>query len=295
VIAGAGLAGTHFRAMGVRVDCLVAEERPEASEAYDAVQREFCRLERIFSRFDPESELSLLNRLGRLEASPELADLADAALRARAESAGLVDVTVHDALVAWGYSRTYAEVVSALVDAPAVSPPCGGGFTVDLVRGVIELEPGTRLDFGGFAKGYAVDRACDLLVCAGACLVNAGGDLAVRSPAGETWPVGIETGGAPLTLNLSSGALATSGCDARRWRAGGVDAHHLIDPRTGAPSTSDLVRATAWGATAVEAEVRAKTLYLLGAHEAEAWARETGVPAVLVPAAGPAVLTGGLA
>ena len=54
----------------------------------------------------------------------------------------------------------------------------------------IELDPGVRLDLGGIGKGYAADRAAELLALAGPCLVNAGGDVAVR---GGAWPVGVET------------------------------------------------------------------------------------------------------
>ena len=94
----------------------------------------------------------------------------------------------------------------------------------------IELEPGFRLDLGGIAKGYAVDRAAELLADAGPCLVNAGGDLAAR---GRSWPVGVETADGQITLALEDGAIATSGRDRRRWRRAGAEAHHLIDPAHG--------------------------------------------------------------
>ena len=112
-----------------------------------------------------------------------------------------------------------------------------------------------RLDLGGIAKGYAVDRAAELLAPAGPCLVNAGGDLAVR---GGAWPVGVEH----LTLLLERGAIATSGRDRRRWTRDGREHHHLIDPRTGAPADTPLLRATVVAASAAEAEVLAKAVFL---------------------------------
>ena len=81
---------------------------------------------------------------------------------------------------------------------------------------------------------------------------------------GGTWPVGVETADGDLTLELSSGALATSGRDRRRWRRNGRELHHLIDPKTGTPSDSDLLRLTVVASDAVEAEVWAKALYLHG-------------------------------
>jgi thiamine biosynthesis lipoprotein len=146
----------------------------------------------------------------------------------------------------------------------------------------IEVEPGFRLDLGGIAKGYAVDRACAILDDVGPCLVNAGGDLAGR---GRLWPVGVETADGQITLGLEEGAIATSGRDRRRWRRGGAEAHHLIDPSTGAPADGDLVRVTAVAPTAAEAEVHAKAIFLGAAAE---------TPAVLVTADGRTVLAGGL-
>ena len=96
----------------------------------------------------------------------------------------------------------------------------------------VELEDGAKLDLGGIGKGYAAERAADILAAAGPCLVDAGGDVAVRG--GHAWPVGVETGEGVVTLALERGALATSGSDRRRWTRGGEERHHLIDPRTGA-------------------------------------------------------------
>ena len=103
-----------------------------------------------------------------------------------------------------------------------------------------------------------------MLGAAGPALVNAGGDVAVH---GGTWPVGVETADGCLTLELSSGALATSGRDRRRWRRNGRELHHLIDPKTGTPSDSDLLRLTVVASDAVEAEVWAKALFLQAKSE----------------------------
>ena len=147
----------------------------------------------------------------------------------------------------------------------------------------IALERGFRLDLGGIAKGYAVDRAAGVLAQSGPALVNAGGDLAGR---GRLWPVGVETGDGELTLGLEDHALATSGCDRRRWRRGGIEAHHLIDPATGAPAETRYLRVTVTAPTAVEAEIQAKAVFL--------GAEPEGL-AVLITADGRTVLAGGLA
>ena len=269
-----------FHAMGTGVELLLdAPDGERARRAFDRAEAEFERLEQVLSRFRPDSELSLLNRAGRsLSASPDLVRVVELALAAREATGGRFDPTVHDALVAAGYDRTFEEVPA---DAPAGADrgnPCGGPVHVNGTA--IELSPGVRLDLGGVGKGYAVDRVAELLAIAGPCLVNAGGDLAVR---GGSWPVGVTDG---LTLELSRGGMATSGRDRRRWVRGGEELHHLIDPSTGRPAESALMRVTVVADSAADAEVLAKAAFL-GA--------EVDAPRVLVTADGRTILAGGLA
>jgi thiamine biosynthesis lipoprotein len=239
---------------------------------FDLVELEFERLEALLSRFRPESELSRLNRAGRIDGSPDLLRVVGLALEWRQRTNGLFDPTIHDALVAAGYDRSF-ELLSGPDDGDGgvhlhhthVRAAGGGGCRV--ADGGVALEPGVRLDLGGIGKGYAVDRAAELLGRFGPALVNAGGDMACR---GGFWPVGVEIPDGSLTVGLERGALATSGSDRRRWAGG----HHLIDPRTGRPADSPYLRVTVAAPTAVEAEVRAKAIFL-GADPA-------GADAVLV-------------
>jgi thiamine biosynthesis lipoprotein len=285
-----------FAAMGTRVEFLLAiEPAPESAAIFRLAEAEIRRLETLLSRFRPDSELSILNRGGSLLAGPDLVRVIKLALAARERTGGRFDPTVYDALVAAGYDRSF-EKLAAVRDGAPPNGRCGGRVRVDAATGLVELEPGIHLDLGGIAKGDAVDRACEHLSAAGPCLVNAGGDLAVRgTPAGGVWPIAVETAGGTLTLGLARGALATSGRDRRRWSRAGEERHHLIDPATGLPSTSDLLRVTVAAATAVEAEVLATSLFLAGERGAVAEADAGGIPVVLVTADGRTVLAGALA
>ena len=167
------------------------------------------------------------------------------------------------------------------------APVCGGRVGIHGRR--VELEDGAKLDLGGIGKGYAAERAADLLAAAGPCLVDAGGDVAVRG--GHAWPVGVETGDGVVTLELERGALATSGSDRRHWVRGGEERHHLIDPRTGRSAASDILRVTAFADDAVQAEVLAKLLFLAGTDEAA----QSGSTAIVVTRSGETILTGGFA
>ena len=234
-----------FRAMGTEIELI-------GDGGFDLAESEFHRLESIMTRFRDDSELSRLNRDGELDASPDLVRVVELALDARERTAGRFDPTVHDALVAAGYDRTFAE----LTDGKLGEGRRGGG-DVDVSGERIVLGRGVRLDLGGIGKGYAAERAAELLALAGPCLVNAGGDIAVR---GGAWRVGVED----ATLELSSGGLATSGRDRRRWLRGGREQHHLIDPHTGRPAETELLRVTVVAGDAVEAEVQAKNVFLGG-------------------------------
>jgi thiamine biosynthesis lipoprotein len=270
-----------FRAMGTDVEMLLDADPGEgADRALDRAEEEFQRLERLMSRFRNDSELSQLNRDGALAgASRDLVRVVELALAAREATGGLFDPTVHDAVVAAGYDRTFdAMAPDAPASADALPAPCGGGVHVDGSR--IVLEPGSRLDLGGIGKGYAVDRVAELLAVAGPCLVNAGGDLAVH---GGSWPVGVTD---DITLELTHGGLATSGRDRRRWLRDGEERHHLIDPSTGRPAAGAPLRVTVVADSAATAEVAAKAAFL-GA--------EVDLPHVLVTEDGRTILAGGLA
>ena len=278
------IARRAFRAMGTEIELVLDADAPDG--AFDQAEAEFERLEQVMSRFRPDSELSRLNEAGSLDASVDLVEVVGLALAAREETAGRFDPTVHEALVAAGYDRTFDEVAPTGPPRSAAGA-CGGGVTVDGHR--IEVEPGYRLDLGGIGKGFAAERVAELLARSGPCLVSAGGDVAVRGvPAGGVWPVAVDD---TLTLGLERGGLATSGRDRRRWRRGGEECHHLIDPATGRPAQTDLVRVTVIGRTAVDAEVLAKALILDGL--ADAIRRDAS--AVLYADDGSRVLTGALA
>jgi thiamine biosynthesis lipoprotein len=209
--------------MGTQVELLLdTEPSAQSKDALDRAEGEFERLEALLSRFHADSELSELNRHGALDACPELVEVTRLALKAREQTDGLFDPTVHDAVVAAGYDRTFDELEP---DGPAGTPRlCGGSVRMD--GSWIELEQGFRLDLGGIAKGYAVDRVARMLVGTAPCLVNAGGDLACY---GRSWPVGVETSVGQVTLELDRGAIATSGRDRRRIKAAAAtDVHRFL-------------------------------------------------------------------
>jgi FAD:protein FMN transferase len=269
-----------FRAMGTECEWILDVDDPsEALAAFAAAERDLERREAEWSRFRPDSALSRLNRDGVAIASSEMADLVAQALHLRSETGGLFDPTLHDAMMDAGYDRTFDDIGGDGAPHESVSRCRGGGpASVCAATGTIRVGEGVRMDLGGIAKGYAADRAAESLVDVGPCVVNLGGEVAVR---GKPWSIGIETQGAPLVIELANCAVATSGVDRRRWSTGNGTRHHVMDPATGASATTDLLRVTVVDPNGARADALATALLVAGRERARRMVEQLDVAAVV--------------
>ena len=269
---------TSFRSMNTDVAAWLWHTNAwMAREALNEVRRAFGEAHARFSRFEPASELSALNAAsGRpFAASPELFEVVEQALALCEQTGGLFNPAIIDALEAAGYDRTF-EAIQHADDSHAISParPAPTPFVaLNTRRRAITMPAGTRLDLGGIAKGWTVQRTAQRLSLFGPCVVDAGGDIMVcGSPPGElAWRVGVadpfDSQRDLIALRLRDRAVATSGIDRRRWTRNGVMQHHLIDPRTGRPADADLMSVTVVAPSVVEAEAYAKAIFLMGSGE----------------------------
>lgn len=254
----------------------------------------FHAIEERFSRFRPSSELSLLNAAagGEVVVSPEMFALLSLCVAYHRLSRGLFDPAVLHSLEAAGYDRSFELVPRQVADVPRpTAVPMKrslGELVMDRERPAVRAPPDMRLDLGGIGKGYAVDRAAEILAPAGDFLIDAGGDIYASGdgPDGPGWLVSI---GNPLhegeelaLIQLRDRALATSTTARRAWQRGGRWLHHLIDPRTGQPAETDIVSASIVALTAVAADVFAKVALVLGFEEGSAFLRARGSPGLFV-------------
>src|SRR5262245_56297325 len=279
--------------MGTRVVVLLPVVHAErAAEVRDL----FARWEAVLSRFRPTSPLSRLNaRAGRTcPVDPLLAEVLAAALAAARTTDGAFDPGLGAHLEHLGYDRSFDRMAAELPPAAAPVPARGAwrDIVLDRAAGTARLPAGMRLDLGGIAKGMAVDAAAGALRRAGvpAGLVSAGGDLAVWGlpPGREAWTIVVPgPAGAAGVAPLRRGALATSGVARRRWRQGGEERHHLIDPRTGLPAAGGLHSVSVVAPSCREAEVLAKAAFVLGPGAGRALLERRGLPALLVPRSAP--------
>lgn len=231
-----------FRAMAaeneVQVHCADATLAAAAAAAAIA---EVARIEAKYSRYRTDSVLSRINAAAggpAVAIDAETSGLLDYADACHRQSDGLFDPTSGVLRRAWDFTAARPPSDAGL---RAVMPFIGWE-RVERANGSVRLPlAGMELDFGGFGKEYAVDRAAWVLKEAGVsgAMVNLAGDLAIIGPLpeGEPWRVGIRhprrEQTAIATLPVTSGALATSGDYERFLEADGVRHCHVLDPRTG--------------------------------------------------------------
>ncbi len=266
-----------FRAMGCQMQIVTVGDGDKDAVTF-AIEG-FAQWESVLSRFRPDSELNALSLHPNQwrACSPVLWEVLVAADLAWRISAGLIDPTIRATLEAHGYNQTFNAITSTNIT--TVVPIIGWQhIQLDHTQQRIWVPQGVSLDLAGVAKSWAAQQALQLLRSFPAAAVDAAGDITVwgTPPDDDAWPIDIEPlpGYAPpamLALTPTT-AIATSGRDQRQWRrANGLIAHHIIDPRTGAPSQSDIVRASVIAPTLVAADVAARTLVILGHQAGFAW------------------------
>ena len=257
------------RAMGSTVHLIVGDARPELVRW--GVE-EIERLEQAWSRFRPSSELSMLNAsTGQpVAVSPIMWVALNRCDHLWRATGGAFDPTVLDALEHWGYDRSFELLSASDVPAPSADRapvPGWGSTTLDPDTRTVCLPPGVRIDLGGIGKGLAADLVAEGLVDRGAssACVALGGDIRVAGTAPEAgWAVPVEDPSALFTHTVEGGALAMSTTLIRRWRIGTRDAHHLIDPVSGAPARTGVVAAAVAAEEAWWAEGLAKAAIVSG-------------------------------
>ncbi len=274
--------------MGTTISLLLPED--QAEQGSHIVCDLFAKWEQALSRFIPESELSRLNQTTGtpVAVSNLLYTVLATALTAARATEGVYDPAMLDQLVKIGYDRTFDKLEAVDFD-PIIPGEPGGrwrGIKVNPIYREVTLPTGVKLDFGGIAKGMAVDAALERLHQNGIspAIVNAGGDLAVSGlpPTDDTWLIAVPGRERYWSLPLHHGAVATSGIAHRHWRQGNTLRHHLLDPRTGLPAQSDLWSVTVVADRCEQAEVAAKVAFILGSRQGADFLRRYRIAGLLV-------------
>jgi len=296
--AGGPFAGTQFGGFGSTIGVWLTAARHLGTA--EAALREWVeRVDATCSRFRVDSDLNRANRAAGtpVVVAPELIDAVTAALEMADISDGWYDPTVGRAVVAAGYDRPMQVIQASTPGSLGPAAPAGRWREVafDRSESTLTVPAECLLDLGGSAKGWAADRALDLIRSAlgeaaedvGVC-VNAGGDLAVAGPAPTAgWPVRVShslhgtPGAGDEEVRLYRGSIATSGAVRRTWQIDGREFHHLVNPRTGRPGEEHWRLVTVHAPRCAVADPAATVAWLMGA-DAPAWLESQGLTARLV-------------
>ncbi|MEH7094935.1 FAD:protein FMN transferase [Neobacillus vireti] len=241
------------------------------------VYKLFASVEDTCSRFKEDSELSRLNQQleKEVEVSDALFSILKEALRFYEETNGVFNPGILSAIENSGYTKSIELIRGQELTAPFSTAPVFTKmrpYQLDEDRQTVVLY--TRIDLGGIAKGWVVDRTADVLSQYGFGFVNVGGDIRIFGSLPRPLNIGIEdpfdSSKMLSSIQVSDGAIATSTSMKRRWKVNGRSKHHLIDATTGEPSASTIISSTVTAPTAVEADVLAKVVLLLGEERGKA-------------------------
>jgi FAD:protein FMN transferase len=290
--------------MGTRIVVELWSEQPAAGErAIDAVLAEMRHIDADMSTYKPDSEVSRVNAEAArhpVKISAELFGLLETALEYSRITDGAFDITYASVGFMYDFrARHHPDERQIAAALPAVNYH---HLVLDrATRSVRFTQPGVRIDLGGIAKGYSVDRGIEILQRLGIrhALVSAGGDSRIIGDRfGKPWIVGIRHPDRKdeviARIPLVDTAISTSGDYERYFDENGVRYHHIIDPRTG-HSASAVRSATVLASTATRTDGLSKTAFVLGAEAAlKIYAKLGDVEAILVRPDGKVLYSEGL-
>lgn len=282
-----------FNAMGGDNEVLIfANDEKLAKQGADEIIEEVRRIEKKYSRYLPDSVVSIINSSsgkGPIEVDSETASLLDYADACYRQSGGLFDITNGALRRVWNFSDKQLPKTEQI----EVLLPTVGWDKLIWKRPTLNLKiSGMELDFGGIGKEYAVDRSVSILINLGLdnFLVNLAGDIRTGgiSVQGNAWSVGVTDSRDGVSvvgvIAIQSGAIATSGDYERVIEINGKRYSHILNPKTGWPATG-LQSVTIVADSCLVAGSITTTAMLLGS-EGEIYLQEMNVPYVLITSDG---------
>lgn len=286
---------TNFRAMGTDVSVEITDLHGLDADLHgqsflEEVKNIFAKKEKIFSRFNEDSELSKINsNLGKeIEISNEMLEVLELCLKFHEISGGYFDPRVLENLERLGYDKDFRtnnlnRLAAEKIELEKISGELKNDLRLNKEKKTVMIKK--RMDTTGIAKGFTVDAAARFLDAAGCenYIVDAGGDMRIkgRDEQGERWRIGIEgLEDGKLMLELGDCGLATSGISRKRWQIGAQKYHHLLNPLAPEKFSHEIKTVTVVADEAVEADGRAKVLVLLGKEKGLEFANKNRLAAL---------------
>jgi thiamine biosynthesis lipoprotein len=259
--------------MGTAVSVeLWADDEASAVAAIEAVMQEMVHIDQSMSPYIETSELALINREAArhpVKISAEMFYLLKTALHYSQISDGAFDISFASVGYMYDY-RNHIEPDEAQIQ-KQLSAIDYRSIKLDAGNSTVHfLKPGMRIDLGGIAKGYAVDKGADVLLARGIrhAIVTAGGDSRIIGDRrGRPWMVGVKDprigNKEAVVLPLESTALSTSGDYERYFMDGDRRVHHILNPRTGKSATG-IRSVSVLAPRGIDTDALTKPLFILG-------------------------------
>jgi thiamine biosynthesis lipoprotein len=251
---------------------IVGEQRTQAIEVIEEAFSEMKRVERILSRYLEESQISKINQSAHLfpvKISSEVFQLLEEAIGFSRLTEGAFDITVGPILELWGQAQKRGFAPTRAEIEQGRSSIDYSNVVFDSQKNTIFLKKyGVKIDLGGIGKGYAVDRAIDVLKKNGIkkALINAGGNIFCLDE--ERLPIGIKNPCNPqdiiATILVKNQAISTSANYERSFSIGGKSYGHLINPQTAYPVGNGMLSVSIISSSAKMADVLSTTVFILG-------------------------------
>ena len=262
--------------MGSRFDItVVAHDSLSANDYIDLAIEEITRIEKLISSWDPTSQTSEINKhsgIQPVQVDSELFELIERAIAVSQLTDGAFDISYASMDKIWKFDGSMTSMPPQDLVRNSVSKVGYQNISLDSVNKTVFLKTkGMKIGFGAIGKGYAADMAKKLLISNGAKsgIINASGDMNTwgKQPDGSEWKVAITN---PLNkhkvfalLPINNGAVVTSGNYEKYVHLNGKRYTHIIDPRTGYPS-SGIISVTVFAPQAELADALATSVFVMG-------------------------------
>ena len=263
-------------ALGTFVEVVSSDNR-----AAGIVFDEISRIELLLSKYDPRSEISRLNKSGRLKVSPDTFLIIKKSKELNLITNGAFDITIAPLMDLWGFSNRAYTLPSEEKIKGTLKLVGSDKIILREIESVVEFKvPGMKIDLGGIAKGYAIDCAVKKLKSAKVkgCLINAGGQVyCLGDRSGRHWKVALRD---PLNpkgiieyLPLKDKGISVSGCYEQNFLKENRRYCHILNPRSGYPVESKALSVSVISQNATLADALSTAIFVMGENE---WQRIKG-------------------
>jgi len=265
-----------LKLMGSRFDItVVANDSIKANKYIDTAIAEISRIEKLISSWDDNSQTSEINRnagIKPVKVDKELFDLIERAIAISKLTDGAFDISYASMDKIWKFDGSMIKMPSKEEIISSVEKVGYQNIVLDKMDSTVFLKlEGMKIGFGAIGKGYAADKAKSLLISKGlpSGIINASGDMNTwgKQPNGDEWKVAITN---PMDKNkvfallpITNGAVVTSGNYEKYVNFNGKRYAHIIDPRTGYPSTG-IISVTVFAPKAELADALATSVFVMG-------------------------------